>query len=293
MRGKRTAWQKDRPRGGTCASQSTHVHGKRTVPVAAKEINRMNNYMMTIEYDGSSYKGWQILSNTDNTIQGKLSDVLSRLAGTKIDVIGSGRTDAGVHAKGQVANFHMNPPDNMDEDMILSYLNRYLPDDIAVTKIQKVDDRFHARFSARQKTYLYRIHVNAIPNVFEKRYVYKYLDSELNLDLMREAAKKLVGTHDFMAFCSNKHMKKSSVRSIYDIRLETVYKEDKLSEIDIYYTGNGFLQNMVRILTGTLIEIGRGDKSVDDIEAIIESRCRENAGFTAPAQGLMLMEVQY
>ena len=249
--------------------------------------------MITIEYDGSRYKGWQVLTNTENTIQGKLIEILTKLTGEKVDVIGSGRTDAGVHAKGQVANFHITPPDDMDEAMIMAYMNRYLPDDIAVTSIKIVDERFHARFSAVQKTYLYRIYVSDIPNVFERKYVYKYLDSVLNVDRMKEAAAFLVGTHDFKAFCANKHMKKSTVRTIQEIRIEPIYSESDLVEIDISYTGNGFLQNMVRILTGTLIEIGRGDRNPSDVNDILESLSRENAGYTAPAQGLTLLNVSY
>lgn len=248
----------------------------------------MDNYKITIQYDGTRYKGWQIQNGTPDTIQGKLTDILCKLTEEKIDIIGSGRTDAGVHALSQVANFHINLPKDMTEKDLLDYMNHYLPEDIAVTTIEKVDERFHARFSARQKTYRYRIHTGTASNVFERKYVYKYLDNKLDVNAMRAAAEKLIGEHDFLSFCGNRHFKKSSVRTIYNIAIM-----DNENEIVIDYTGNGFLQNMVRILTGTLIEVGAGIKSPDDISRIISSKNRDNAGFTAPAQGLILVNVEY
>lgn len=244
------------------------------------------NYKITIQYDGTRYHGWQILNSSEGTIQGKLEAVISRILGYHIDVIGSGRTDAGVHAHGQVANFHTK--DSIDEAAILSELNKYLPEDIAVTDIQKVDARFHARFSALEKTYRYRIHTCEAPNVFERKYLYKYTDKPLNIEEMRKAADLLEGMHDFKSFCGNKHMKKSTVRKIS--RIDIIEKEN---EIMIEYTGDGFLQNMVRILTGTLIEIGNGTRKSDDIVRILEARDREQAGYTAPASGLCLVEVFY
>ena len=245
----------------------------------------MQNYKLTIQYDGTRYKGWQTQNTTDQTIQGKIESVLSTLAGHPVELTGSGRTDAGVHAKGQVANFHIE--EHFSGQEILEYLNRYLPEDIAVVSISPVDDRFHSRYHAVEKTYLYRIHTSRIPNVFERKYIYPY-ETPLDVEKMRNAASFLVGTHDFTSFCGNKKMKKSAVRTIYEIRIEEAEQE-----IDIYYRGNGFLQNMVRILTGTLIEVGDGRRKPEELPGILEAKNREKAGYTAPANGLILMEVRY
>lgn len=253
----------------------------------------MKNYKIVIQYDGTKYKGWQIQNNTSDTIQGKLEDILEKLSGSHVDVIGSGRTDAGVHAIGQVANFHINLQQTMSADDIMNYINEYLPQDIAVISIEEVDERFHARFSAVSKTYMYRIHVGRIPDVFSVKYVYPFTDGPLDTSAMREAAKLLIGTKDYKAFFGNKHMKKSTVRTIFSIDIIEKYYKDEVSEIDIIYKGDGFLQNMVRILTGTLIEVGMCRKSVDDIDSILASLDRENAGFMAPSRGLSLIEVEY
>lgn len=245
----------------------------------------MKNYKIIIQYDGSRYKGWQVQNSTDMTIQGKLQSVLSQMTGQEIEVIGSGRTDAGVHAYGQVANFHI--PNQFNAQEIIDYLNQYLPMDIAVIDIEEVDERFHARFHAISKTYAYRIHRSNIPNVFERKYMYTYTEA-LDITKMKEAASLLIGTHDFMSFCGNKKMKKSTVRTIMNINIE-----ERENELRISYTGDGFLQQMIRILTGTLIEVGNGTKQVSDIRRILESRDRANAGYTVPAEGLSLQSVEY
>lgn len=245
----------------------------------------MNNYKITVQYDGTRYKGWQIQKTTDMTIQGKIQQVLSRMCEEEIEVIGSGRTDAGVHALGQVANFHF--PKEYSKAEILEYLNHYLPKDIAVTEIEQVDERFHARYHAVSKTYIYRIHTSLIPNVFERKYMYTYLGT-MNVDDMKKAAKLMLGKHDFRCFCGNNKMKKSTVRTITAI--EIIEKED---EIEIRYTGDGFLQNMIRIMTGTLIEVGNGTLSVCDVLDILQGNNREAAGFTVPPEGLVLKEVRY
>ncbi len=245
----------------------------------------MNNYRITIQYDGTRYHGWQSLNSTDETIQGKLTEVLSRMAGETVTVIGSGRTDAGVHARGQVANFCVKDVWNTED--IQDYLNRYLPEDIAVIQTEKVGERFHSRYQAKSKTYLYRIHTGRIPEVFERRYVYDY-QTPLDAARMRQAAELLVGTHDFCSFCGNKKMKKSTVRTLY-----RVFIEESEQELRLFYTGDGFLQNMVRILTGTLIEIGDGRREPEEITEIFEARDRARAGYTAPACGLTLLEVVY
>ena len=245
----------------------------------------MKNYKITIQYDGTRYKGWQVQKSTDMTIQGKIQDVLSAMTGQEIEVIGSGRTDAGVHAFGQVANFHI--PEHFSKEEVLEYLNHYLPMDIAVLDIEEVEERFHARYHAVSKSYVYRIHTSTIPNVFERKYMYTYTEP-LDVSKMREAAKRMLGTHDFMAFCGNKKMKKSTVRTVTAIDIQ-----EKENEIRISYTGDGFLQNMIRIMTGTLIEVGNGTKKVEDISQILESKVRENAGYTVPAEGLRLESVTY
>lgn len=245
----------------------------------------MSNYRMVIQYDGTRYRGWQILGDSDVTIQGKLAAVISQMTGEEVSVIGSGRTDAGVHAIGQVANFHLQG--NFDERELLAGLNRYLPEDIAVSSMELVDDRFHSRYQAVRKTYRYRIHTGEIPEVFERKYVYDYRMT-LDAGRMMEAAGLLCGTHDFKSFCGNRRMKKSTVRTIYEIRIEELP-----GELQLFFTGDGFLQNMVRILTGTLIEIGDGRRKPRDIEKILDAKDREAAGYTAPACGLALLHVEY
>ena len=253
----------------------------------------MNNYKITIQYDGTAYKGWQVQNSTRDTIQGKLEHILTKLAGKPVDIDGSGRTDAGVHAVGQVASFHMDLPKGTSDADLLQHINKHLPEDIAVVALERVDDRFHARYSEKGKTYRYRIQVSPVSNVFEKRFVYTYLDRPIDVNLMRQAAGLMVGRHDFKSFCGNKHMKKSTVRTVKSININEIRDEHGLREIQIDYTGDGFLQNMIRIMTGTLIEIGTGRRPVEDVTAILAALDRDKAGYTVPPQGLCLMEVYY
>ncbi len=245
----------------------------------------MRNFRIVLSYDGSRYKGWQRLGNGENTLQAKLENVLTRLLGAPVEVIGSGRTDAGVHALGQVANFHAETALSPEE--LLSHLRTYLPEDIGVHSVEEVDARFHSRLHAVEKTYRYRIWNSQEPCVFERRFVWN-IPELLDLSAMEQGARSLMGTHDFLAFCSNKHFKKSSVRTVrcIDIRRHG-------NEIVIDVTGDGFLYNMVRIIVGTLVEIGRGNRPVSSVPEILASRRRENAAAMAPAQGLYLMEVRY
>lgn len=245
----------------------------------------MNNYKITVQYDGTRYKGWQVLSSTDMTIQGKLQKILGKMTGSEISVIGSGRTDAGVHAKSQVANFHMDTQLSAEE--IKYTLNKYLPNDIAVTDIAEVDDRFHARYNAISKTYSYHIYTAEKPDVFIQRFLYHY-PQHLDIDAMKNATLQMVGTHDFTSFCGNSHFKKSAIRTIQSIDFET---DD--NNIIISYTGDGFLQNMVRIMTGTLIEVGNGTRPSNSISELIERKDRALAGYTVPPQGLFLEKVYY
>ncbi len=244
----------------------------------------MRNLRLDICYDGTRYRGWQRLPGKDDTIQGKLETTLSRLLGEPIEISGSGRTDAGVHARGQVANFHCES--TMAPQEILEGLRRYLPEDIGIYSCRDVSPRFHARLNAKEKTYLYRIWRSSKPCVFERRYV-AVMQEELDLTAMEQAAALLCGEHDFSAFCGNAKMKKSTVRYIRAIRMEQTE-----TELRLYVTGNGFLHNMVRILVGTLVEVGRGIRTVDSISGLFGGK-RAEAGFLAPPQGLCLEEVQY
>ena len=245
------------------------------------------NYKLTISYDGSRYDGWQKQGNTDNTIQGKLEAVLSRLAGEAVEVHGAGRTDAGVHALGQVANVRL--PHYMPAEELIDYVNRYLPEDITVLDARHASERFHARLNAKVKTYRYSIRLGKIPDVFRRKYQYR-VEEDLDIEAMRQAAEKLCGTNDYRAFCANRKYKKSTIRTVHSITLELT---DDGRDLDITYRGNGFLYNMVRILTGTLLEVGMGLRRPEDMAEIIASKDRSRAGKTAPAQGLCLVKVEY
>ena len=244
----------------------------------------MRNLRLDICYDGTRYRGWQRLPGKDDTIQGKLETALSRILGEPIEISGSGRTDAGVHARGQVANFHCES--TMPAPEILQNLRRYLPEDIGIYSCRDVSERFHARLNAKEKTYLYRIWNSEMPCVFDRRFV-TVMPEELDIPAMEQAARHLLGQHDFAAFCGNAKMKKSTVRYIRDL---TITRQG--SEVQITVTGNGFLHNMVRILVGTLVEVGRGEREPDSIPRLFGGK-RAEAGFLAPAQGLCLMEVYY
>ena len=244
----------------------------------------MRNLRLDICYDGSRYRGWQRLPGTDNTIQGKIEQCLSRILDEEIEISGSGRTDAGVHAEGQVANFHCESA--MPAPEILAQLRRYLPEDIGIYSCKEVSPRFHARLNAREKTYRYRIWNSEAPCVFERRFV-TVLPEKPDVEAMRRAAAHLVGEHDFSAFCGNPKFKKSTVSCI-----RSVIIEEQGHEIRILFTGDGFIHNQVRIMVGTLIEVGRGERDADSIPDLFGGK-REQAGFLAPAQGLCLTEVVY
>ena len=244
----------------------------------------MRNLRLDICYDGTRYRGWQRLPGADNTIQGKIEQTLSRILGETVEISGSGRTDAGAHAKMQVANFHCESKLPCEE--ILAQLRRYLPEDIGIYSCKEVAPRFHARLNCKTKTYRYRIWNSQEPCVFDRRFVY-LMAEKLDLQAMEQAAAYFLGEHDFSAFCANKKMKKSTVRRIDDIRLR---REGE--ELILTVTGNGFLYNMVRILVGTLLEVGLGQRTPDSIPQLFGAK-REKAGHLVPAQGLCLMEVTY
>lgn len=296
------------------------------------------NYKMTVQYEGTRYKGWQKQPRIDNTIQGKLETLLSRLLDTDIEVFGAGRTDAGVHALGQVANFRA-PQDSVaafadrfpsmkaswsdaalkaqaqsaaaslyadpeagqaperesvrswqiqsQDALLLEALNHYLPDDIAIPRITRASDRFHARYLTSSKWYQYRIRTAPYPDVVNRRFLWQY-GEDLDTDAMLHASRALLGTHDFTSFCGLK-MKKSAVRTITEINIT---RPDENTIILDYY-GDGFLNHMVRLLTGELVEVGSHRAPEGAISKILEAQKKGAACHTAPASGLTLMEVNY
>lgn len=245
----------------------------------------MKNFKLTLCYDGSRYSGWQRQGNTENTIQDKLETLLSRLLEQRVDVNGSGRTDAGVHARGQVCSFRAETDLSCEE--LLTQIRRYLPEDIGAVELEEADQRFHARLNAAEKIYVYRIWNSAEPNVFERKFM-TACPEPLDIEAMEKAAALLCGKHDYTSFCANRHMKKSAVRTVYHIQIEK-----KGNELKLTFCGNGFLYNMVRILTGTLLEVGRGERSAESMTEILEAKNRGMAGATAPPQGLYLWKVIY
>ena len=287
------------------------------------------NYKITVQYEGTRYKGWQKQPRIDNTIQGKLETLLSRLLDTDIEVFGAGRTDAGVHALGQVANFWVSEERLnaftekfpslkaswsstaaraqalasagknetsgsrrsalvlSQDTMLLEALNHYLPDDIAIPKIVRASDRFHARYLTSSKWYRYRIRITPYPDVVNRRFLWQY-GEDLDTDAMVRASRALIGTHDFSSFCGLK-MKKSAVRTIAKINIS----RPDADTIVLDYCGDGFLNHMVRLLTGELVEVGSGRAPESSIQTILEAQKKGAACHTAPASGLTLMEVNY
>ncbi|MDY2627460.1 MAG: tRNA pseudouridine(38-40) synthase TruA [Lachnospiraceae bacterium] len=247
------------------------------------------NYKMIISYDGTRYYGWEHQPDRD-TIQGKLETVIFRMCDEKIKMediklIGAGRTDAGVHARGMVANIVLDV--NMTPEEIRDYMNRYLPDDIAVNEVREASPRFHARYNAVGKTYRYTCFAGPVKTIFDRRYITR-LDFMPDVERMRKAAGYLQGQHDYASFCTNPRMKKSTVRIVDKIEITS-----KRGYIYFTFHGTGFLYNMVRVLVGTLLEVGRGAMEPEQVIEIMEAKDRRLAGPTAPAQGLCLMEVDY
>lgn len=244
----------------------------------------MKNYKMIIFYDGTKYNGWQRQGNTQNTIQEKFENVISKMCGEKVEIHASGRTDRGVHADAQVANFKCNTSLSCQE--IKEYLNHYLPEDILVKTVEEADERFHSRLNAVSKTYEYKIATEK-PDVFIRKYVF-VTDRKFDIEAMQKGAEKLLGTHDFKGFSSLGKTKKSTVRTINFI---SITEENGIISVKI--NGSGFLYNMVRIIVGTLLDIGEGKLPLSVIDEIFEEKLREKAGATLPACGLRLVEVFY
>ncbi|MFF2877589.1 tRNA pseudouridine(38-40) synthase TruA [Gottfriedia sp. NPDC057991] len=245
----------------------------------------MNNYKLVIQYDGGRYKGWQRLGNGENTIQGKIENVISEMVGREIEIIGSSRTDAGVHAFEQVANFKIK--ENMPEIEIKTYLNRYLPKDISIKEVSIESDRFHSRYNTSAKTYIYKIWNEEYTNPFMRKYS-MHVEEKLDLKKMKTAAEYFLGEHDFTAFSNAKSKKKSMVREIYSIDFE---KKDGFIQIRI--SGNGFLYNMVRKIVGTLIEVGAGRLHTENIPKIIEFKDRAQVSNLADPGGLYLERIEF
>ncbi len=243
----------------------------------------MRNIRLLLQYEGTRYQGWQRQSSTDNTIQGKLEALLSRMCGEVIEVQGSGRTDAGVHARGQVANFHTVCPMSLEE--MRAYINRYLPEDIAAVEISEAAPRFHSRLNAQGKHYVYHVINSDVPDVFWRRYALE-VPEPLDVAAMERAAAFLLGEHDFKSFTSAKKGKKSTVRRIDEI---SITGEGALLRFS--FRGNGFLHHMIRILMGTLLEVGMGKRTPESMAELLDARDREQAGPLAPAKGLTLVEV--
>lgn len=246
----------------------------------------MTNYKLIIAYDGTRYNGFQRQSkHPEKTIQGKIENVLSQLFEEDIQIIGSGRTDAGVHSKGQVCNFHTKK--HLSEESILSYMRQYLPQDIAIIKVAIASERFHSRYNVVSKCYSYTVDNGYFADPFALRFAY-HVPETLNIEAMQDASKLLLGEHDFKAFTSLKSKTKSTVRNIKSINI--VKNGDK---IIFTYEGNGFLQHMVRILTGTLLEVGLGTRKIDSISDLLANKTRCEAGPKAPSHGLCMEKVTY
>lgn len=248
----------------------------------------MRNIKIILDYDGSKYKGWQKQNQKGNkvsTIQDKIEKILSKMTGEEVQLIGCGRTDSGVHAKNYVANFKTNSTMLLEE--IIKYINEYLPEDITIKDVREASERFHSRFNVKAKTYEYTIDNNEFKNVFLRKYAW-HIEDQLNLEEMRKASKYLLGTHDFKSFTSLKSKNKSTIRTINNIEI----LENK-NIIKIKINGNGFLLNMVRIIVGTLVQVGIGNVKSEDIEKILKLKERSKDSEKAPAHGLCLLELSY
>ncbi len=246
----------------------------------------MRNIKLTLEYDGSRYSGYQRLGKGEstNTIENKLLEIIKKMTNEDAEIFCGSRTEVGVHAYAQICNFKTNCALKLYE--IKNYFNRYLPMDIAVIDVEEKPERFHSSLNAKSKKYLYRIAIGDVPSVFDRKYTY-YSFKKLDIDIMREAAKDLIGKHDFKCFSTVKK-NKSTVKEIYDI---DIYGDDK--EIQITLHGNDFLHNMARMIVATLIDIGNGTRSVDCIPKIFDENSDEISSAPADASGMFLLEVEY
>ncbi|MDF2908933.1 MAG: pseudouridylate synthase [Herbinix sp.] len=246
----------------------------------------MRNIKLTMEYDGSRYHGWQRLGKgeSENTIENKLLELIKKMTEEDVELNCGSRTEVGVHAYAQIANFKTKSELKLYE--IKNYFNRYLPMDIAVVEVEEVPERFHATLNAKAKTYLYRIAIGDVPSVFDRKYTY-YCFKMPDIVPMREGSKKLLGKHDFKDFSTVKKSK-STVKEIYSI---DIYQDTK--EIQITIRANDFLHNMARMLVATLLDIGLGARKAGEIEEILDPNSTQTASAPANAQGLFLQEIEY
>ena len=245
----------------------------------------MRNIKLVIEYDGKEFNGWQKQPNKLN-IQGTIEKAIEQITGEEVELMASGRTDSGVHALGQVANFKTNS--NIPIEKFAIAINSNLKKSILIKSAEEVEEKFHSRLSCKRKTYRYVINNSKIGTAIYRN-LETHIPIKLNVDKMKEAIKYFEGEHDFKAFKASGTSSKSSVRTIF--KAEVIEKEDE--KIWIELTGNGFLYNMVRIIAGTLVEVGMGNIEPEKIEEIIKDKKRENAGKTLPPQGLFLVKVEY
>lgn len=245
----------------------------------------MRNIKITIEYDGTNYCGWQKQVN-QMTIQQKIEEAIEKITGEKVNVIGSSRTDSGVHAREFVANFYIGH--RLPVDKIRGALNSKLPTDIVILTAEEVDEKFHARYSSKGKTYSYTILNRYMPSAIERNSVY-HVKYELDIEKMKEACSYFIGEHDFSAFKTLGSSVKTSVRNVSELRIE----EQENNHLKVYISADGFLYNMVRIIVGTIIMVGCGKIAPEQIKDIIKSKDRAKAGKCAPASGLCLEKVFY
>ena len=244
----------------------------------------MKRVKLTVAYDGTGYCGWQVQPN-GITVEEVLNKALRKLTGEEITVMGASRTDSGVHAMGNVAVFDTNT--SIPAERIAMALNQRLPEDITIVKSEEVPADFHPRYGDIKKTYEYHIVNTRMPMPTKRLYNY-FVSYDLDIEKMREAAGYLVGEHDFVSFCNVRTDVENTVRTVY--ALDVLQQGD---EITVRITGNGFLYNMVRIIVGTLIRVGRGFYEPEEVKEILEAKKRTAAGVTAPPQGLFLMEIEY
>ncbi len=248
-------------------------------------IRGMRTIKLLIEYDGTNYLGWQVQAKGE-TIQGMIEEKLKQLLGEKIHLIGSGRTDAGTHAKGQVAHFRTRS--RMDLHSIHRALNGLLSPDVAIKGIEETEEHFHARKQAKSKVYEYRILNRPIRSVFHRGYAW-HIPQKLDWNEIKKATQKLIGEHDFSSFRSTGTPTKTAVRNVF--RAE--WKKGREGLVSFEIEANGFLKQMVRAIVGTLVEVGRGKMNAEAFQWVLESRDRKKAGPTAPSHGLFLKEVRY
>lgn len=248
---------------------------------------KMRNIKLTIEYDGSRYDGWQRIGKgeSNNTIENKLIEVIRKMTNENPDLICGARTEVGVHAYKQIANYSTKTDMKLYE--IKYYFNRYLPRDIAVTNVEQVEERFHSSYNAKSKKYMYRIAIGDVPSVFDRKYTY-YCFDKLDIDLMKEAANKLLGKHELKVLSSVKKSNKSTEREIYDI---DIYKDNE--EVQVTIHANDFLHNMARMIVSVLIDIGEGMKEPSYIDEIINNQKLDEEFEIVDAKGLFLLDILY